>query len=91
MPAVAVTDQTNLFCLVRFYKAALGAGIKPIAGTELAVATPMTPSRIGWCCWCRTTGRLQEPDPADLPRLPGGPAPGRAQVQRDWVLAAATG
>ena len=37
MPAIAVTDQANLFCLVRFYKAAASAGIKPIAGADLWV------------------------------------------------------
>ncbi len=40
MPAVAVTDQCNLFGLVRFYKAALGAGLKPIAGADLWVRNP---------------------------------------------------
>ncbi|TAN50189.1 MAG: DNA polymerase III subunit alpha [Methylococcaceae bacterium] len=35
MPAVAVTDQGNLFALVKFYKAATGAGIKPIAGADV--------------------------------------------------------
>jgi DNA polymerase-3 subunit alpha len=40
MPAVAVTDQCNLFALVRFYRAALGAGIKPIAGADLWVRSP---------------------------------------------------
>ena len=35
MPAVALTDQGNLFGLVKFYKAALAAGIKPIAGCDL--------------------------------------------------------
>ena len=34
-PAVAVTDQNNLFALVKFYKAAEAAGIKPIAGADL--------------------------------------------------------
>ena len=37
MPAVAVTDRHNLFALVKFYKAAHGAGVKPIAGAELMV------------------------------------------------------
>ena len=37
-PAVAVTDQNNLFALVKFYKAAEGAGIKPIAGADLLLA-----------------------------------------------------
>ena len=35
MPAVAITDQTNLFALVKFYKAALNNGIKPIIGSDL--------------------------------------------------------
>ena len=35
MPAVAVTDRANLFCLVRFFRAAVAAGIKPIIGVDL--------------------------------------------------------
>ncbi len=34
MPAVALTDQSNLFALVKFYKAAVAAGIKPIVGAD---------------------------------------------------------
>jgi DNA polymerase-3 subunit alpha len=34
MPAVAVTDQTNFFGLVKFFKAASGAGVKPIYGSD---------------------------------------------------------
>ncbi|HEC16262.1 MAG TPA: DNA polymerase III subunit alpha [Sedimenticola sp.] len=35
MPAVAVTDQCNLFAMVKFYRAALAAGVKPIVGVDL--------------------------------------------------------
>jgi len=35
MPAVAVTDMANLFGAVKFYKAALAAGVKPIIGADL--------------------------------------------------------
>ncbi len=35
MPAVAVTDQCNLFAMVKFYRAAQAAGVKPIVGAEL--------------------------------------------------------
>lgn len=35
MPAVAVTDQSNLFSLVKAYQAARHDGIKPIIGAEL--------------------------------------------------------
>ena len=37
-PSVAVTDRNNLFSLVKFFKAAEGAGIKPIAGADISVA-----------------------------------------------------
>ena len=40
MPAVALTDQNNLFALVKFYKAAEAAGIKPIAGCDLWIGDP---------------------------------------------------
>ncbi|HHH13361.1 MAG TPA: PHP domain-containing protein, partial [Thiolapillus brandeum] len=35
MPAVALTDQSNLFALVKFYRAAIAAGIKPIVGVDV--------------------------------------------------------
>ncbi|MCX7704239.1 MAG: PHP domain-containing protein, partial [Planctomycetota bacterium] len=34
MPAVAVTDHSNMFCAVDFYRAALKNGIRPIIGYE---------------------------------------------------------
>ncbi len=38
MPAVAVTDQSNVFALPKLYQAARRAGIKPIAGAELWIS-----------------------------------------------------
>ena len=35
VPAVAVTDQSNLFSMVKFYRAASGAGLKPIIGVDV--------------------------------------------------------
>lgn len=35
MPAVAITDRANLFGLVKFYRAALAAGVQPIVGAEI--------------------------------------------------------
>ena len=37
MPAVALTDQSNLFAMVKFIRAALGAGIKPLIGVDALV------------------------------------------------------
>jgi len=35
MPAIAMTDQNNLFGMVKFYRAARAAGIKPIFGVDV--------------------------------------------------------
>ncbi|HET7176206.1 MAG TPA: DNA polymerase III subunit alpha [Gammaproteobacteria bacterium] len=37
MPAVALSDQGNLFALIKFYEEAEEAGIKPIVGTDLRI------------------------------------------------------
>ena len=40
MPAIALTDRSNLFGLVKFYEACIAQGIKPIVGAELKVMDP---------------------------------------------------
>ena len=35
MPAVAMTDRANLFAMVKFYRAAMKNGVKPIIGAEI--------------------------------------------------------
>jgi DNA polymerase-3 subunit alpha len=35
MPAVAITDRSNLFGLIKFYDACMSAGVKPIVGADL--------------------------------------------------------
>jgi len=35
LPACALTDQTNFFGLIKFYQAAMAAGIKPLIGCDL--------------------------------------------------------
>ncbi len=53
MPAVALTDQSNLFAMVKFYKEAQAAGVKPLIGVdvwmrEAGERTP--PSRLVLLC-----------------------------------------
>lgn len=38
LPSLALTDRNNLFALVKFFKAAEGVGIKPIAGADVSIA-----------------------------------------------------
>ena len=53
MPAVALTDQSNLFAMVKFYKEAQTAGIKPLIGVDAWIREPgerAPPSRIVFLC-----------------------------------------
>lgn len=57
MPAVAVSDLANLFGLVKFYRAAVAAGIKPIVGTDAWLENPVDghkPYRLTILCQDRT-------------------------------------
>jgi DNA polymerase-3 subunit alpha len=86
MPAVAVTDQHNLFSLVKFYRAAEQSGIKPIVGADVLVRAeddPASLSRLVLLCQDRT-GYL------NLCRLLSrgyleGQQHGLAQLERRWL------
>ncbi|NKB46459.1 MAG: DNA polymerase III subunit alpha, partial [Legionellales bacterium] len=40
MPAIALTDQMNLFATIKFYQAAIAQGIKPILGCDVWMPSP---------------------------------------------------
>ncbi len=53
MPAVALTDQSNLFAMVKFYKEALAAGVKPLIGVDAWIREAgerAAPSRAVFLC-----------------------------------------
>jgi DNA polymerase-3 subunit alpha len=53
MPAVALTDQGNLFALVKFYRAAQALGVKPLVGVDALVGEAgerAEPSRLVLLC-----------------------------------------
>jgi DNA polymerase-3 subunit alpha len=57
MPALALTDQANLFALVKFYREAEKTGVKPIAGADLWIANAADrnkPTRLTLLCRNRT-------------------------------------
>lgn len=45
MPAIAVTDLSNLFATIKFYQAATKKGIKPIVGAECRVKNDQLPGQ----------------------------------------------
>ena len=53
MPAVALTDQSNMFGLVKFYRACQAAGVKPIVGVDCWVTSeddPTQPTKLTLLC-----------------------------------------
>ena len=56
MPALALTDLANLFGLVKFYRAARAAGVKPVVGADCWVQNPADrdkPARLLLLCISR--------------------------------------
>ena len=92
MPAVAVTDQSNMFSMVKFYRAAMAQGVKPIIGVDLWVADRAggkSPSRLVLLCKTHE-GYL------NLTRLVSrsyieGQQRGIPVLERDWLEGHATG
>jgi DNA polymerase-3 subunit alpha len=88
MPAVAVTDQSNLFALVKFYRAALERGVQPLVGVDLLVREAgerAQPSRITLLCQSQTGYR-------NITRLVSrayieGQQRGPPMIERRWLSA----
>ncbi len=89
MPAVALTDQSNLFALVKFYRACLGAGIKPIVGCDIWVEEQGEPFRLVLLCQNRT-GYLNLSELISRAYLENQHH-GRPVVKRDWISQAHEG
>jgi len=92
MPAIAITDQHNLFALVKFYRAAEAAGIKPIIGADVLIRSPDDPgsaSRLVLLCQDRE-GYLNLCALISLAYLEGQHH-GMPFVQHDWVTAHSAG
>ena len=70
MPAVAITDQSNMCSLVKFYKAAMGAGIKPICGADIWLASAYEDGPLTRMTLLGDEPQgLSQPHRADFPRL----------------------
>jgi len=85
MPALALTDLNNFFGLIKFYKAARGAGLKPVAGCDVFItndADRERPYRLlllcqsvtGYLLLCRLLSRAYLENQHR----------GRAELRREW-------
>ncbi|MGA1562919.1 MAG: PHP domain-containing protein, partial [Gammaproteobacteria bacterium] len=92
MPAVAITDIGNLFAAIRFYRAAIQAGVQPIFGAEMRIRNPedatqpwrmvaLAQNAQGWLHLKQLVSRgYREGQHQGLPLL-----------EREWLLANAEG
>ncbi|HWF99401.1 MAG TPA: DNA polymerase III subunit alpha [Steroidobacteraceae bacterium] len=88
MPAVAATDQCNLFAMVKFYREALARGVKPIIGVDLLVREAgerQQPSRITLICQ-NQTGYLNATRLVSRAYLEGQQR-GVPLIEREWLSA----
>jgi DNA polymerase-3 subunit alpha len=92
MPAVALTDQFNLFALVKFYRQAVAAGIKPIIGADVQLVNPddaSHPTRLVLLCQDRS-GYLNLCQLLSRGYLEGQHL-GVPYLQREWLSAHSEG
>ncbi|MGD9951181.1 MAG: DNA polymerase III subunit alpha [Burkholderiales bacterium] len=86
MPALALTDSANVFGMVKFYRAARAAGVKPIVGADCWVqneADPQKPARVLLLCASRA-GYLRLCDLLSRAWLQNRQR-ARAEIARDWL------
>jgi DNA polymerase-3 subunit alpha len=86
MPALAITDLSNLFGAVKFYTAARGKGVKPVVGCDCWLTNPddrdkpfrillLTQDREGYLRLCRWLTRAFRENQHR----------GRAELDREWL------
>ncbi len=90
-PALAVTDLANMFCMVRFYKAARGKGIKPVVGVDAWITNDdnrdkpfrlliLAKNRTGYLQLCELLSKAWLTNQYK----------GRAEIRVEWLEALAT-
>lgn len=92
MPAIALTDQMNLFGLVKFYRACLNAGIKPIVGAGVYITNEheLTQPHQAILLCQNLLGYRHLSELISTAYL-HGQLHGKAILQRDWIAAKAAG
>ena len=92
MPALALTDLTNMFGMVKFYKATRGKGIKPVVGCDVWIANELDrdkPSRLlllaqnrqGYLNLCELLSLAYRSEQHR----------GRAEVSKEWLASGLAG
>ena len=90
-PAVAITDQNNFFGLVKFYRAALQAGIKPIIGADIWLKDDVDDKEIYRLTLLSESNQGYKNITSIISKLIYGQHQGLPVVERSWLKTYAQG
>src|SRR5689334_10654184 len=91
MPALAVTDQNNLFAMVKFYREAMKQGVKPLIGVDIllkAKGERAVPNRM--TLLCKDPGGYQNITDLITRAWLEGQEKGVPLISREWLDADTT-
>lgn len=92
MPAVAITDHCNLFGLVKFYRAAIAAGIKPIIGVDILLHNTQNPSQpFPMVLLCQNSQGYRNLTQLVSRSYLEGQQHGYPGIQKEWLIEASQG
>ncbi len=86
MPVVAMTDQGNVFAMIKFYRQALEAGIKPVIGVDLYLRNPDEVERpYSMVLLCQNRDGFRNMSRLITRSFSEGQFRGPPMVQTDWM------
>ena len=86
MPAVALTDQSNLFGMVKFYRRAQQAGVKPLVGADVRIrnaADRARPQRL--LLYCQSDAGYRNLSALLTLAYTAGQERGQPLLHREWL------
>lgn len=85
MPAIALTDFSNLFALVKFYRSALANGVKPIIGADILVSDQDQQDRYRIALLCMNNIGYRNLTDLITRAYLDGQHGGQPTVERSWI------
>lgn len=86
MPALAITDQSNLFATVKFYQTMISSGIKPIIGADIWLENKKKPSHpFRLALLCQNQQGYKNLLKLISKSFTKGQIQGKAIIQYDWL------
>ena len=85
MPAIALTDFSNMFALVKFYQSAIAHGIKPIIGADILVSSEHQQERFRIAVLCLNNTGYRNLTELLTRAYMEGQSGGHPTVNRAWI------